>query len=126
MSVTSLRSVPTILLGCAVLTLSFQVAAGESIVTFGPDGRPRTSVEIRDLDLDEPHDVRTFYARLQQAATAVCEFSVRHERRARTPIPFDWQERCFDRAVADAVRSANHAALTALHRGNSELVAKRH
>jgi UrcA family protein len=119
------QSVPTILLSCAALTLSMHAAAEEHVVTFGPDGRPRTVVAVEDFDLSVPSDVQALYTRLQEAATAVCKFAERNERRARQPLPFNWRQRCFDNAVDEAVRSMDRSELTALHRGTSELLAER-
>jgi UrcA family protein len=119
------KLVSTLLIGGAALTLSTHSFATETTVTYGADGRPSTTISVRDLDLGKPNDVQELYRRVQQGATAVCESELRTTRLARGPVPFDWRRQCFRSAVDEAVRSVGSERLTALHRGEPELIAGR-
>jgi UrcA family protein len=87
----------------ATLPLGFSLAIANA--------EPSTTVGTRDLDLHNPQDIETLYARISRRATAVC-------RDASAP----WDARrmafvkmCTAAAIDDAVAHANLGALTALH-----------
>jgi UrcA family protein len=111
--------IPTVLLGSAALTLSTQALAADA--TFAV---PSRTVSLRDLDLGEPGHLPIAYARVQQAALAVCDSTVRAERRLHRRVPAGWRDECVRSAVDEAVRSVGNQRLTAVHGRSSELVAE--
>ena len=72
---------------------------------------PSVAVSYKDLNLARPEDARVLYARLQEAAGAVC---------ANYAIVADLQhravyERCYTQALATAVSQVNAPQVAALH-----------
>jgi UrcA family protein len=81
------------------------------------------SISLTDLDLREPSHLPILYTRVQQAASAVCDSTVRAERGLHRRVPAGWRDQCVRSAVDEAVRSVNDGRLTALHSENPELMA---
>ena len=80
------------------------------------------AVNYSDLNLDRPGDVAVLYARIQGAARTVCKIS----------MSATWDNslithyrQCIQATVDKAVHGVNNDALTALHQGRMEGVAKR-
>lgn len=115
--------IPALLLGSAALTSSSQAFAAEPSA-FDTDGAPSRTISVRDLDLGEPGHLPILYARLQRAALAVCDDTVRAERRLHRRVPAGWRDECVRSAVDDAIRTVNDQRLTALHGRSSPLVAE--
>jgi UrcA family protein len=87
----------------ATLPLGFSLAIAQA--------EPSATVGTRDLDLRNPQDVETLYARIEQRAAGVC-------RQASSPWMsghVEFVKKCTAAALDDAVAHANVAALTALH-----------
>ena len=114
--------IPTLLIGSAALTLSMHAVAAQP-TAFGVDEPPSRTISIKDLDLNEPSHLPILYTRVQQAAAAVCDDTVRAERRLHRRLPAGWRDECVRSAVDDAVRAVNDDRLTALHSENPELLA---
>ena len=100
---------------------SLAVATAVSLVSFpsSADDRvdaPSTTVKAWDLDLAKPEDVETLYARVQEAASDLCESEARDfYLSTRSRVPFDWVERCTKEAVDRAVADVASPRLAALH-----------
>lgn len=114
--------IPTVLIGSAALTLSTQVLAADATAG-GTFEVPSRTISLKDLDLGEPGHLPIMYARVQQAALAVCDSTVRAERRLHRRVPAGWRDQCVRSAVDEAVRSVDDQRLTALHSRNSGLMA---
>ena len=114
--------IPTLLIGSAALTLSMHAVAAQPTV-FGVDEPPSRTISIKDLDLNEPSHLPILYTRVQQAASAVCDNTVRAERRLHRRVPAGWRDQCVRSAVDEAVRRVNDQRLTTLHSSNPELMA---
>jgi UrcA family protein len=67
-------------------------------------------VSTKGLDLRQPADAKTFYARLQQAAYVVCTHGNRVDL-----APADDEKRCYERALGDSIRVARQPLLTQLY-----------
>lgn len=79
-------------------------------------------VNYSDLNLDQPGDVAVLYKRIQGAARTVCKLD--------TATTWDGSLmthyiQCIQAAVDKAVHGVDNDALTALHQGRMEKVAKR-
>ncbi len=72
---------------------------------------PSVAVSYQDLDLARPTDARVLYARLQHAAGAVCENYGTATDLAHRVV----YQRCYDAALADAVRQVNAPQVLALY-----------
>jgi UrcA family protein len=114
--------IPTLLIGGTALAISTHALAAQAIA-LGADGRPSRTISIRDLDLGEPTHLPILYSRVQQSASAVCDATVRAERRLHRRVPAGWRDQCVRSAVDEAIRSVNDPRLTALHSRNAELLA---
>ena len=114
--------IPTLLIGSAALTLSMHAVAAERNA-YGTDEAPSRTISIKDLDLNEPSHLPILYSRVQQAASAVCDNTVRAERRLHRRLPASWRNECVRSAVDAAVRSVNDERLTALQAQDPELMA---
>jgi UrcA family protein len=114
--------IPTVLIGSAALTLSTQVLAADAAAG-GTFEVPSRTISLKDLDLGEPGHLPIMYARVQQAALAVCDSTVRAERRLHRRVPAGWRDQCVRSAVDEAVRSVDDQRLTALHGRNAGLMA---
>ncbi len=88
----------------AACILSGPVQAKEHIVDV------KLSVNTAGLDLKQPADARALYRRLQKVANIVCGHGNRVDLRA---VP-DFAA-CYERALGDAVRSANTPQLTIVY-----------
>jgi UrcA family protein len=106
------------LLGGAALALSAHAHASETKIAYADDGTPTTVVSLADLDLDKLSDLKTLYARVQDAARAVCAA----EERAHAAAPFGWMQNCVRSAMDGAVRQVDNEWLTVLHRGTAQHV----
>jgi UrcA family protein len=102
-AVMSARSV----LGAAAVACTFfagNVWAGDHEVTVA------IHVSTQGLDLSQPDGADRFYARLKQAARVVCTHGNRVDLEP-DPTP----ESCYEKALADAIRSVNVPLLTQLY-----------
>ena len=115
------KLIPTLLLGSTALTLSSLALAAEPLMS--ADEPPSKTISIRDLDLNEPSHLPILYSRVQQGASAVCNSTVRAERRLHRRVPAGWRDQCVQSAVDEAIRRVNDERLTALHSRSSSLVA---
>jgi UrcA family protein len=118
------KLIPALLIGSAALTLSLRALAAEPPM-YGAAEPPSKTVSVRDLDLNEPSHLPVLYSRVQQSAAAVCDSTVRAERRLHRRVPAGWRDQCVRSAVTEAIRSVQDPRLTALHRRSSDLVANR-
>jgi UrcA family protein len=114
--------IPTVLIGGAALTISTHALAADATAG-GTFDVPSKTISLKDLDLGEPGHLPILYARVQQAAFAVCDSTVRAERRLHRRVPAGWRDQCVRSAVDEAVRSVNDQRLTAVHSRNSQLMA---
>jgi UrcA family protein len=69
-------------------------------------------VNAQGLDLTQPQDARTFYARLQQAAYVVCTDGRRVDL-----APADNQKHCYEKALGNAIRATKQPMLTQIYLG---------
>jgi UrcA family protein len=99
---------------CALL--SGPIRAADQIVTI------KESVSSAGIDASRPADARKLYSRLQKAAHIVCGPGNRVDLRAVPNL-----EGCYEKALGDAVRSANLPQLTMvyLHTHSPEVAAAR-
>jgi UrcA family protein len=104
--------VSTLLIG-ASLALSTQSGASELKIAYAEDGAPKTTVSFSDLDLSKPSDVQTLYARVQEAAAAVCDAELGAKKIASN----GWRQQCVRSAVAGASRQVEDEWLAILLRG---------
>jgi hypothetical protein len=66
-------------------------------------------VSTRGLDLGQPAGAQMFYMRLKNAANKVCT-------RDRVGLaPIDYLKACYEKALADAIRSANVPLVTQIY-----------
>jgi UrcA family protein len=84
---------------------------------------PTRTVSAADLDLANPRDVETLYARLQYAAQAVCRESAQREFAMSRTRNFGWRLQCYRSAVDRAIEGVDDQRLTALHRGEPRVIA---
>jgi UrcA family protein len=105
--------VSAVLLAGASLALSTHAFAGDLKIAYAEDGAPTTKVAVSDLDLSKPGDVRALYARVQEAAAAVCDAEVR----AKKVEPPGWRKQCVKSAVTGAVKQVDDEWLAILLRG---------
>jgi UrcA family protein len=94
------------ILGAAVACTLFtgNVAAKDREVTIA------VHVSTQDLDVTQPAGAHQFYTRLKRAARVVCTHGNRVGLEA-DPLP----EICFEKALADAIRSAKVPLLTQIY-----------
>lgn len=119
-----MRTLRNIAIVATASVLSIAAFAAEPPVASGTDGRPTTTVSVRDLDLAQPRDVQELYARVQSAAEAVCHSAVAAEWRWGHVPPVGWQSRCVRTAVTAAVRDLGIRNLSVLHYETQGLIAK--
>jgi UrcA family protein len=112
--------IPTLLIGSVALATH---AFAADRIPSGTNEASSKTISIRDLNLAEPSHLPILYARLQQGAFAVCDNTVRAERRLHRRVPAGWRDQCVRSAVDEAVRSVNDPRLTALRSRNPELMA---
>jgi UrcA family protein len=67
-------------------------------------------VSTGGLDLNQPADARTFYARLENAAWAACTRGDRVDL-----VPVDDLQGCYEKALGGAIRSARAPVLTQIY-----------
>jgi UrcA family protein len=108
------------LMSTAALTFASHALASETKIAYASDGTATTTVVYTDLDLSKPGDVQALYARVQEAAVAVCE----PESRERTTLPSDWQKQCVRQAIERAVQGIYDKRLTAVHNAASHRVVR--
>jgi UrcA family protein len=118
------RLIPALLIASVAVTQSSRALAAEPLMS-GADERLSKTISLRDLDLSEPSHLPILYSRVQQGASAVCDATVRSERRLHRRVPAGWRDQCVQSAVDEAIRRVNDPRLTALHSRSSELVANR-
>jgi UrcA family protein len=112
--------VSTVLIGGASLSLSSHAVAGELKIAYAEDGAPTTTVSFSDLDLSKPADVQTLYARVQEAAVAVCDAELRAKQMASS----GWRQQCIRAAVAGAGKQVDDEWLAILLRGMPQRIAR--
>ena len=105
--------VATVLIGGASLGVSAHAAASELKIAYAQDGAPTTTVPFSDLDLSKPSDVQTLYARIQEAAVAVCDAEIGANKFA----PSGWRAQCIRTAIAGAGKQVSDEWLAILLRG---------
>jgi UrcA family protein len=88
--------------GVATLAMS-----GAALASTGLDARS-VRVSYADLDLTRDADAARLFARLQQAADAVCDVGSRRELYVEAPY---WA--CVNQALGEAVATVNNANVTA-------------
>jgi UrcA family protein len=93
----------------AALLCTTAFVAGGAIAA--PQTVESVNVSYMAADLTQPEGARALYLRIQRAARRVC-----HEPDIRDLAALSMYQRCFDRAVDDAVAKVNATALTAVHR----------
>jgi UrcA family protein len=81
----------------------------------GPQAVDSINVSYMAADLTQPEGARSLYLRIQRAARVVCREPDIRELAAHTAY-----ERCYERAVDDAVAKVDATALTALHRSKTQ------
>jgi UrcA family protein len=67
-------------------------------------------VSTQGLDLSQPADARTFHTRLENAAWVACTRGNRVDL-----VPSDDLKGCYEKALGDAIRSANAPLLTQVY-----------
>lgn len=104
------------------------VVAALSIAAAGPafadeagqvQAAPTAAVSTANVDFRDQAAVRAFYARLRNAAHAVCDSN------SANPRITQRDERCVAKAVASAVQAADRPLLTALYDTTGEAQASR-
>jgi UrcA family protein len=118
------KTIPALVLVGAACVSAMQASAAEPRIARDTDGRPTITVSVRDLDLGLPGDVQELYARVQSAATAVCDTTARAEWLGGQPPPVGWHSRCVRSAVSNAVRDLGIRNLSVLHFETQGLIAK--
>jgi UrcA family protein len=73
------------------------------------------AVSYAPADVTRPEAAKALYLHIQRAAKMVC-----HEPDIRELTTYSAYERCFNRAVDDAVAKVNVSTLTALHRSKTQ------
>jgi UrcA family protein len=87
---------------CGVLSLPAQARSHEV--------RVKITISTADLDLSRPAGAREAYARLQKAAYIACSHGMRVD--LQPPASFAG---CYEKALADAIRSTNVPRLTQVY-----------
>jgi UrcA family protein len=92
-----------------VLAAGSALGAGGAGIAHAADA-PSVAVTYQDLDLARPADARVLYTRLEHASRAVCADynTIELTRRAA-------YERCYSKALSDAVRQVNAPQVLALY-----------
>jgi UrcA family protein len=67
-------------------------------------------VSTQGLDLSQPADAQTFYTRLEHAAYVVCTHGNRVDL-----VPADDENRCYEKALGEAIRAAKMPLLTQIY-----------
>jgi UrcA family protein len=93
------------------LSNSAVLLAAEPVVS---DGIPTVKVDYSGMDLSTNTSTTFLYHQLKHAAAQVCSSLEGREIALRA----QWQ-RCYDRALSNAVTDVNSPLLTALHQGTS-------
>jgi UrcA family protein len=96
----------------AVVAVACGIFAG-SVLAKDPDVTVAQRVSAQGLDLSKPADAQTFYKRLKVAATIVCTHGDRVDL-----VPSDDPKGCYEKALADAIRSAKAPLLTQIYLAN--------
>jgi UrcA family protein len=87
---------------CAILSAPVQAKDQDIIVGY--------RVTTQGLDLSQPSGAHEFYSRLQHAAEVVCTHGMRMDL-----LPSPDPKGCYERALGNAVRSANLPLLTQVY-----------
>ena len=119
------KFVSTLLIGGAALTLSTHSFSTEATVTYGADGRPSTTISVRDLDLSKPNDVQELYRRVQHGARPCANRSCERRGARETPCRSIGAGSAFDPPSMRRFGASGIEWLTALHGGAPELIAGR-
>jgi UrcA family protein len=93
----------------AVVAVACGMFAG-SVLAKDPDVTVALRVSAQGLDLSQPADAQTFYKRLKAAAVVVCTHGDRVDL-----VPSDDPKGCYEKALADAIRSAKAPLLTQIY-----------
>ena len=93
----------------AVVAVACGMFAG-SVLAKDPDVTVALRVSAQGLDLSQPADAQIFYKRLKAAAVVVCTHGDRVDL-----VPSDDPKGCYEKALADAIRSAKVPLLTQIY-----------
>lgn len=108
----------TIAKRCALIgiaTLAAGLAVNQASATESDDAPRSVVVRYSDLNLGQPQDARTLYARIQTAARVACG-DVASSDLAR----YGQFHSCVDRAVANAVAAVKARQVTEIHEAQSQ------
>lgn len=83
---------------------------------------PSRTISVSDLDLSSADGAEALYERIRAAARRVC---IEEHDQWWIKASTMHRNRCIEKAVEQAVESANQPTLTAVHLGMSELLASR-
>jgi len=73
-------------------------------------------ISSEGLDLSQPADARTFYARLENAAWMLCTRGTRADL-----LPVDNLKGCYEKTLGDAIRATKSPMVTLAYLGNHTL-----
>ena len=107
----------TVFAGLVIACTALTAQAGEHVRTTAEPNR--VVVDYSDLDLTNQTGLKTLYARLQYAAERACG-SAPEKADLHSKASF---ERCYDRALSEAVVGVDDATLRALHDSRSRKAA---
>jgi UrcA family protein len=81
-------------------------------VTVAKDYKVKVAIHVstQGLDLSQPADAQTFYTRLEHAAYVVCTHGNRVDL-----VPADDENRCYEKALGEAIRAAKMPLLTQIY-----------
>jgi UrcA family protein len=96
------------------------LSAATGVAAAAADEVATKRVRFADLDISQPAGAKVLYQRIQAAAQQVCQIPYRGDLTAITV-----ERRCIDKAIDDAVRTVNAAALTELRFGGDVRLASK-
>jgi len=102
---------------CAVTILTFGAAAHAGELSTDVVGRPRITVDYRDLNLSKQSDAQALYGRLQRASDQVCGQykELRNLRRMKV------YNACYQETLARAVRKLDHPSIQAAYAADDKV-----
>jgi UrcA family protein len=103
------------LVGVALLCAAAFTAAGASAAPQDADSGNSLSVKYEEASLSQPGGTQFLYRRIQGAARRVCQEPDRREL-----VAYTHYQKCFQKAVDDAVAKVNVSTLTAYHRSKTQ------
>jgi UrcA family protein len=104
---------------CGLLMMSFASTGASAAVPASGGEAPAYHVNYADLDLGHRAGADALYVRIQSAARRVCEPVA-----ANAPFRFALarEERCMDKAIADAVADVRSPLLTDIYLGRAATI----